>query len=238
MLLVRTNKPWVIPAQAFEKSKLSLSEIANSLQAAVIVAKPSNNLYLGKPIGTRLDCVCAGIVNLASHGEMAIQQIVHNGTSDSLSDRARRLINVLPTKVQINSGAKVGDKGGKFLNHFGYRKVVMNLVPESLEDHAWVANALSYSTSRCLVPDFMFDPTGGGIAGGIAAQTLDGAIFRGSGIADSEGVIVSPEESLQVSLLANNISSDPKSLVLAKNEGELEFRSHRFFARLRAMLVS
>lgn len=226
--LVRASKPWVIPSEVWKRSQLSLLEISQELDAAIIVAKPSDNLYIGKPVGN-LDAVSAGITNLASHGEMAVGRIL---ASSQMSPTAMGLINLLPTKVEYN-GEKIGEKKGKLLNHFGYRKVVMNLVPDTLEDHAWIACALSYSPSVSQLSGFMFDPIGGGLAGGSALATAEGAIFRGSGISQ----LVSPEDSLFVSLLANGI--DPETVAGLRTVGcgiDDDFFQHPFYKKLLRML--
>lgn len=237
--LMRPFKPWVIPGPTWKAlvteslpRNLILSQISSELNAAVAIAKPSENLYLGQAVGS-LSATAAALVNVAGHGEMAIQTIFPVIHSDST---VKRLIDILPTKVatDLDETDKVGKKGGKLLNHFGYRKQVMNLVPETLEDHAWIASALSYSLADDLtssMPDFMFDPSGGSIAGGVAGITREGGIFRGSGIADLEGHIVTPRESLEVSLAANGVA--PESLVeTSECLDELGFVRHRFYARL------
>jgi len=231
--LFRTMKAWVVPSHVWKPSGLSAQEVAGKLGMAVVVAKPSNNLYLGKNVGG-LDSVSAAISNIAGHGEIAIASI-HNMEGEELSTQARRLINILPSKIEFET-KKIGLKNGKLLNHFGYRKVVMNLVPESLDDHAWIACALSYSSVSARIQGFMFDPIGGGLSGGVAVETSEGAIFRGSGIADPDGVIVSPEDSAVVSLAANGFTGELKGQKMAKIEGETEFAQHRFFSKLSDML--
>lgn len=195
-----------------------LKNLSDKLGVSVCVAKPSENLYLGKPVG-KLSAFAASIVNLASHGEMSVSEVV---SAEALNVDDSRLINLLPTKLKIGASF-LGDKRGRYLNHFGYRKQVMNLVPETLLDHAWIACALSYSCEE--QHDIPFDRRGGGIAGGVAAITKQGTIFRGSGVADAEGIIVSPTDSLEVSLLANAESNHPVDVreCLAS-----EFLSHRF----------
>jgi hypothetical protein len=226
--LVRRIKPWVIPATQWKSSGLTVPQISTELDSAVVVAKPSENLYLGKSVGN-LDSVSSAIVNLASHGEMAIQSIHTSHTP--LPSRAMALVDLLPTKVEFN-GSKIGSKKGKLLNHFGYRKIVMNLVPNSLEDHAWIACALSYSSVPSSLPGIMFDPVGGGLAGGVAVETSEGAIFRGSAIDE----LVSAQESLQVSLMANGLSSDLTSFRIVECGIDNEFIKHRFFNLLTQML--
>lgn len=197
--LVRPFKPWVISSTAYKTLDIGPLDIARELDCAVIVAKPSDNVYIGRPFG-RLDSVSSGIVNLANHGEMAIHSVFI--VDQKLSPTAVRLIDLLPTQVLLRD-EKMGKKRGKLLNHFGYRKAVMNIIPETLNDHAWVAAALSYN-EMCFKKTF-FNPIGGGIAGGIALRTKDGSIFRGSAIADTKGIIVSASEAAIVSLLANGV---------------------------------
>jgi hypothetical protein len=203
--LVRPFKPWVISSTAYKALGIGPLDIARELDCAVIVAKPSENVYIGRPIG-RLDSVSSGIVNLTNHGEMAIHSVCI--ADNKLSLTAVRLINLLPSQVLLGD-KKTGTKSGKLLNHFGYRKAVMNIMPETLKDHAWVATALSYNQT-CLINTF-FNPIGGGIAGGTALRTKDGSIFRGSAIADTQGIIVSANEAAIVSVLANG--ADPSSVV-------------------------
>ena len=237
--LVRPFKPWVIQGPTWKAlvseslpRNMILSQISSELNAAVAIAKPSENLYLGQAVGS-LSGAAAALVNVAGHGEMAIQTIFPINHSDST---VMRLIDILPITVatDFEECDKVGKKGGKLLNHFGYRKQVMHLVPETLEDHAWIASALSYSMAfdpTSSMPDVMFDTKGGSIAGGVAGITSEGGIFRGSGIADREGHIVTPRESLEVSLTANGVT--PDSLVeLSECPDESDFVRHRFFARL------
>ena len=221
--LIRPLKPWVIPAHAWKASGLTLEQIAQETRSAVVVAKPSENLYLGKSVGS-LDPVSAGIANIASHGEMAVGSII---SADPLTPTAFRLVNVLPSKVAFEK-AKIGEKRGRLLNHFGYRKIVMNLVPESLSDHAWIANALSYSTKS---EQTFFDPQGGGLAGGIAAELSDGSIFRGSAIGDDQDVLVSAWDSLLASLAANGRS---ESEIIKTSQCALyeEFTNHRLYRKL------
>ena len=233
--LVRPFKPWVIPGPSWTAISKNASEIASELNAVAVVAKPSDNMYFGRPVGN-LDAVSAGLANLASHGEMAVRSI--HVSPIPLSPSAIRLIDILPTKVDLvtpTETVKIGSKGGKLLNHFGYRKVVMNLVPETLSDHAWIASALSYSTIPSTIDGFMFDPIGGGLAGGAAAVTSEGAIFRGSAIRDSEGLLVSADDSLHVSLAANGVA-DAKLIDKAKLTSDEEFVNHRFFVKLLDLL--
>jgi hypothetical protein len=189
----------------------------------VVVAKPSANLYLGNSLGS-LDPVSAGIANIASHGEMAVGSIFW---SDDLSPTSSRLVNILPSKIGFGS-FKIGDKRGRLLNHFGYRKIVMNLVPESLADHAWIANALSYSTKP---EQTFFDPQGGGPAGGIAAELSDGSIYRGSAITDDHDVLVSAWDSLLVSLAANG-RSESEIMRTSECMSYEEFTTHRLYGKL------
>ena len=228
----RMPKPWLIPQTAWKvlvgpgRSRESiLWKIAADASATICVSKPSENLYLGQSVGA-LSAISASIVNLASHGEMAVAEIVSN---DSLSPSDERLINLLPTRVKMTNDVGsnlIGTREGRLLNHFGYRKAVMNLVPNSLEDHAWIACALSYANGS--MADFPFDPRGGSITGGIAGMTKNGAIFRGSGISDSNGQLASPHDALDVSLRANAESD----LIEVFQCSITEFMSHRFLDEL------
>ena len=224
--LVRELKPWVISSTAYKALGVGPQDIARELDCAVIVAKPSENVYIGRPVG-ELDSVSSGIVNLANHGEMAIHSVVLSNQQSTLSPTALRLINLLPTQVLVGN-EKTGTKSGKLLNHFGYRKVVMNVMPESLSDHAWIASALSYHKTASSVDTF-FNPIGGGIAGGTALRTKDGSIFRGSAIADTQGTVVSAKEAAMVSLMANG--ADPSSVVESANCDSPEaFLDHRLYS--------
>lgn len=218
--LVRPFKPWVISSTAYKALGIGPVDIARELDCAVIVAKPSDNVYIGRPIG-RLDSVSSGIVNLANHGEMAIHSVLI--ANHKLSPTAVRLIDLLPTQVLLGD-EKTGKKSGKLLNHFGYRKAIMNIIPETLNDHAWVAAALSYNQT-CLTDTF-FNPIGGGIAGGTALRTKDGSIFRGSAIADTETIIVSGNEAAIVSLLANgaDLSSVVETACCDSHEAFVDYR--------------
>jgi hypothetical protein len=231
--LIRPFKPWLIPSRTWKSIEgLAIDSISTELGCSIVVAKPSENLYLGKPVGD-ISGAAAAIVNLASHGEMAVSRIVL--ADGSMPDKAlERLVNILPTQVVVGS-EKIGLKKGKLLNHFGYRKVVMSLIPETLEDHAWIASALSYSVKApTALPDYMFDPIGGGLAGGMAGVTKDGGIFRGSGIADQDGFIITAGQALNVSLAANGVQED----VVDRAEclSDTDFHSHRFYSRLVSML--
>ena len=224
--LVRPFNSWVVPSEKWKNLSGDpthvLAEIFRESGCAIAVAKPSENLYLASSGGV------GAILNLASHGEMAVSKLIVEGDP---CPRTTRLINILPTQVEIN-GSKFGDKKGKFLNHFGYRKQVMNLVPESLADHAWIAAALSYSTElpENLPEKWMFDPRGGWICEGVASVTKEGGIFRGSAVEDSQGVLASADESLEVSLRANAQSlKDLVDLVRCTPEN---FLQHRFYDKL------
>ena len=225
--LVGTYKPWLVPSIRWKDlsgdSTNVLNEIFRESGSAIAVAKPSENLYLATT-GVQ------AILNLASHGEMAVSKLIIEDKEPC--QRLTRLVNILPTRVEVNFSSKMGEKRGKFLNHFGYRKQVMNLVPESLTDHAWIASALSYSAR---VPDvlperWMFDPQGGWIAEGVAAITKEGGIFRGFAVEDSQGIIATAQESLEVSLHANALSiTEVVELVKCTPEN---FLQHRFYEKL------
>ena len=222
--LARSTKPWLIPASTWKKaSNFDLRELSSETNFAIAVAKPSENLYLASTDGL------GAILNLASHGEMAVSKLIDEKSSGT--PLVTRLVNTLPTQVEVN-GVKVGEKKGRFLNHFGYRKQVMNLVPQSIADHAWIACALSYSTQvPSSTPDqWMFDPQGGWITDGVAAITRDGCIFRGSGIEDSLGIVASAETSLEVSLHAN--AQSMQDVVEISRCTPNDFTSHRFFSKL------
>jgi hypothetical protein len=229
--LVRPFKPWVVPAgnwkTQFSNPDDFFQKFCHQLGLSVAVAKPSENLYLGPSDGI------GAILNLASHGEMAISKLLI--PDKHLDPRLARLVNILPSFVEVN-GEKIGTKNGKFLNHFGYRKQVMNLVPESLEDHAWIACALSYNIS---IPDelpdkWMFDPRGGWIGNGVAATTREGGIFRGSAVSDSVGEIASANESLNVSLEANAQTVD--DIVDIATCSPSDFVGHKFYSKLASIV--
>lgn len=211
-------KPWVVPQAAKWTRAMILAQIKEG--SAITIAKPSLNMYIGKTIGS-LSHVAASIINLASHGEMSIAEIVHD---DVCTEIDTRLINLLPSKIKFGPEL-IGERKGKFLNHFGYRKNVMNFFPQSLEDHAWIACALSYSS---LGEAPCFDQRGGNIAGGIAGITQSGAIFRGSAVADTQGVIVTPTDALHVSLAANGA----KDLIDTHECTITSFFNHKFFQQL------
>ena len=82
---------------------------------------------------------------------------------------------------------------------------------------------------------FMFDPQGGSVAGGIAGVTRDGGIFRGSGIADLDGVVVSPQQSLSVSLAANGLD-DAAIMDIGECMSEQAFVTHRYYSILAALV--
>ena len=216
-------KPWVIAATS-TAGKLVVD------RAVVCVAKPSGNQYLGMQI-KGLSAQSASIVNLANHGEMAVAKIIGG---DAHCEDMMRLVNILPTRIDID-GQVIGEKKGKFLNHFGYRKIVMNFVPDSLSDHAWIACALSYSVGVVKDTKVVFDPKGGSITGGVAGITQIGEIFRGSGIEDLDGIIVNPEQSLAVSLAANGQEED--ALVDIVNCSADDFVRHRYYSQLVSILA-
>ena len=195
-----------------------------------ITAKPSGNIYLGNPTATGLDSVSAAIANLASHGEMGIASI--HEKDNCLSAKAMALIDLVSHSIEFidekTGTRKIGAKKGKFLHHFGFRKQVMNLSPESLLDHAWIACALSYSV---LPVEGFICPSGGGISGGIAARIKqDGLIFRGSAVADQQATcLISAENALEVSLLANGFSLE-RIESTAEVQTPEQFLHHRFFA--------
>jgi len=229
--LVREFKPWLVPAEQWKTlasdSPNILNEFFRDTGLAIAVAKPSENLYLAKNGGI------GAILNLASHGEMAVNKLVVG--DGQTCPRLSRLLNVLPTQVEVN-GSRMGEKKGKFLNHFGYRKQVMNFVPETLADHAWIAAALSYSTviPHTLPDRWMFDPRGGWIAEGTAGVTREGGIFRGSAIHDADGTIATSSESLEVSLGANAHSlADVMDISSCTPE---QFVSHKFYTTLVSVL--
>jgi hypothetical protein len=235
--LAHPYKPWVIPAARWKESGLALSDVISKLleesPLAVAVAKPSENIYLGFPVFSATT-VTAAITNLASHGEMAIDRIdTSAGSSLSVSDAG--LVDLLPTQIMYN-GAKIGQKNGRFLNHFGYRKIVMNFQPETLKDHAWVANALSYSSrSDMFGSTDLFDPKGGFVAGGVAGITNSGAIFRGSAIL-GDTINLSAKYSMHVSALANGVDvSEIVDVSVCDNQDS--FRNHRFFKKLRDIVT-
>jgi hypothetical protein len=225
--LVREFKPWVVQADKWKPlasdSPNILNEFFRDTGLAIAVAKPSENLYLARNGGI------GAILNLASHGEMAASKLILG--DEQICPRLSRLLNVLPTQVEVN-GLRMGEKKGKFLNHFGYRKQVMNFVPETLADHAWIAAALSYST---VIPDtlpdeWMFDPRGGWIAEGTAGVTREGGIFRGSAVHDADGIITTSQESLEVSLGANAHSLT--DIMETSSCTPEQFVSHKFYATL------
>lgn len=229
--LARPSKPWLIPSATWKQTaNFNLFELSKETRFAIAVAKPSENIYLAASDGL------GAILNLASHGEMAVSRLI-DGKNGVLSPLVTRLVNILPTQVEVN-GTKIGEKKGKFLNHFGYRKEIMNLVPESIADHAWIACALSYSTR---IPDsmpdkWMFDPKGGWITDGVAGTTDDGLVFRGSGVEDAIGVIATAELSLETSLQANAKSMDDVFELVSCTVND--FVNHRFYSKLASLVRS
>jgi hypothetical protein len=211
-------KPWLLSPLA---APLVLDD------AAAVIAKPTRNVYLGKPVrgdgGNKLDAVSAGIANLASHGEMALERILLPPAHECIVPaEALRLIDLLPSSVVVEGAGeqekRIGAKRGKFLYHFGFRKNVLHLMPETLLDHAWIACALSYSETGAW-----------GVAGGVAAlSSKSGSVFRGSGVSDFASLLISPQASLEVSLLANGHASqeiDDMAWICTPEE----FENHRFF---------
>lgn len=229
MIKYSPKKPWLLPPNA--------KPLPGGCLVSV-VAKHTGNIYLGAAVGgASLDAVSAGIANLASHGEMGIKRIVLPTFPYSFTLNADQLIDLLaPSAIEIEGPdhqlVETKRGGGNFLHHFGFRKTVMHLSPQTLLDHAWVACALSYSH----VPLEAFPcPSGRGIAGGIAAVVKgEGLIFRGSGVSAESfknSMLISPRDSLEVSLLANGRSwndIDESASISSQDE----FFSHRFFKLL------
>ena len=221
--MIRAVKPWVIGRADWKTGpRLAvLSKLAATTNKVICIAKPSENLYLG-------NSAKESILNLASHGEMSVGEIFPAESAPA----AERLINLLPTRIRLEQPTgeilMYGKREGKYLNHFGYRKIVMNFQPETMADHAWIACALSYSVT----PDsnLPFDEIGGGIAGGIAAITKKGGIFRGSGVKDKYGIVATPLESLHVSLSAN--AEDISDISDTYECSTEEFFKHSFFRQL------
>jgi hypothetical protein len=230
--LIRSFKPGVIQAEKWKllagQESDTLCGISKELGKCIAVAKPSLNLYLSSTL-------IGSIINLAGHGEMAVSRIF---SPYPCSQQDERLINLLPIQVELthvssidssHGVAKVGSKMGKFLNHFGYRKIVMNIQPETLMDHAWIACALSYSI---LKPprECKFDPQGGWIAGGIAGITKDGCVFRGSAVDDADGTVVTANESFTESLSANGRTQEEVIDIVTCNSSQ--FIEHKYYKML------
>ncbi len=223
-------KPWVVSAPTWQQTNVPLETLVGELInycPALAVAKPSRNLYLGGVCPGVPSPLSAALLNLASHGEMAVEKVFLKaaGHSDICP-----LIDLLPSQVEVN-GLKHGRKLGKFLNHFGYRKRAIQMRPESLADHAWIAAAMSYATEDELVSHALFDTKGGFAAGGCAGVMSNGYIFTGSAVKGPH-VDIPAATALEVSLFANG--AKPGDLVqVAVCETIETFRYHRFYDMLK-----